>query len=99
SDCGCGRVARLTNTVTRTQMIHDQSARYMFSAMSLAWEDSAMIPSAGGSSFTHNHMPTEETVPASKPQKPPAGVARFQSIPSSTVPNSGAIKKLNNALT
>ena len=44
-------------------------------------------------------MAMEETVPASRPQKPPAGVARFHSMPSSTVPNSGAMKKLNSAWT
>ena len=44
-------------------------------------------------------MAIEETVPASKPQNPPAAVARFHSIPSSTVPKSGAIKKLNSACT
>ena len=55
--------------------------------------------SAAGSSFTQAHMPIEETVPASRPQKPPAGVARFHSMPSSTVPNSGAMKKLNSACT
>ncbi len=43
-------------------------------------------------------MPIELSVPASKPQKPPAGVARFQSMPRITVPNSGAMKKLNNCL-
>ena len=41
----------------------------------------------------------DDTVPASRPQKPPAGVARFHSMPSSTVPNSGAMKKLNSACT
>ena len=44
-------------------------------------------------------MPMELSVPASKPQKPPAGVARFHSIPRITVPNSGAMKKLNSACT
>ena len=28
-----------------------------------------------------------------KPQKPPAGVARFQSMPRITTPNSGTMKK------
>ena len=44
-------------------------------------------------------MPMEDAVPASRPQNPPAGVARFHSMPSSTVPNSGAMKKLNSACT
>ena len=39
----------------------------------------------------------EDAVPASSPRKPPQCVARFHSIPRTTVPNSGAIKKLNNA--
>ena len=38
---GFGLVSRLTTTVTITQMIHDHSARYMFSAMSLACGESA----------------------------------------------------------
>ncbi len=40
-----------------------------------------------------------ETVPAARPQKPPAGEARFQNMPSRTVPKSGAMKKLNSACT
>ncbi len=71
----------------------------MFSAMSLASGESAMMRSAAGSSLTQAHMPIEESVPDSRPQKPPAGVARFQSMPRSTVPNSGAMKKLNSAWT
>ena len=49
--------------------------------------------------FTHAHMPIEDSVPASNPQKPPACVARFHNMPSITVPNSGAMKKLNSACT
>ena len=41
----------------------------------------------------------DDPVPDRRPQKPPAWVARFQSIPSSTVPNNGAMKKLNRAWT
>ena len=41
----------------------------------------------------------EETLPASSPQKPPAGVTRFHIMPSSTVPKSGATKKLKSAWT
>ena len=37
-----GLVIRLTTTVTTTQMIHDHNARYMFSAMSFAYGESAM---------------------------------------------------------
>ena len=44
-------------------------------------------------------MLIEESVPHSNPQNPPGPVARFQSIPSTTVPNSGAMKKLNSACT
>src|SRR5262245_4490606 len=42
SEVGLGRVARLTSTVTTAQMTPDHSARNMFSAMSLASEDSAI---------------------------------------------------------
>ena len=89
----------LTATVTITQTSHDHRPLYMFSAMSLALVESAIMASALGSTFTHAHMPIDETVPASSPQKPPAGVARFHNMPSSTVPNSGAMKKLNSACT
>ena len=37
-------------------------------------------------------------VPASNPQKPPAAVILFHSIPRITVPNSGAIKKAEQRL-
>ena len=57
------------------------------------------IARAVGSIFTHAHMLTEDAVPASNPQNPPAPVARFHSMPSTTVPNSGAMKKLNKAWT
>jgi hypothetical protein len=53
----------------------------------------------GGENLTIAHMAIEETVPASRPQNPPAGVARFQSMPSKTVPKSGAMKKLKRACT
>ena len=55
--------------------------------------------SAPGSTFTQAHMAMEETVPASRPQKPPARVARFHNMPRMTVPSSGAMKKLNSACT
>jgi hypothetical protein len=42
-------------------------------------------------------MPIEEAVPQSNPQNPAGPVARFQSIPRTTVPNKGAMKKLNSA--
>lgn len=41
SASGFGLVTKLTATVTITQMRQDQSARYMFSAMSRAYGDSA----------------------------------------------------------
>ena len=44
-------------------------------------------------------MPMEEAVPAARPQNPPAGEARFHNMPSSTVPKSGAMKKLKSACT
>ncbi len=46
---GFGLVTRLTTTVTMTQMIQDQRARYMFSAISLAFGDMATYRSALGS--------------------------------------------------
>jgi len=49
--------------------------------------------------LTQIHIPIDETVPASSPQKPPAEVARFQSMPRRTVGNSGAMKKLKRAWT
>src|ERR1022692_712111 len=96
---GLGFVTRLTVTVTNTQITADHSARNMFSAMSFAWLESAMYCSAPGSALTHAHIAIEEAVPEARPQNPPAFVARFHSMPSSTVPNSGAMKKLNSACT
>ena len=58
-----------------------------------------MYRKADGSAFTHAHIATDETVPQSRPQKPPLGVARFHNIPRMTVPKSGAMKKLNSAWT
>ena len=45
------------------------------------------------------YMPIEDEVPANRPQNPPFGVARFHIMPSRTVANSGAMKKLNSACT
>ena len=59
----------------------------------------AMTAGALGSTFTQAHIALDDSVPASNPQNPPAGVARFHNMPSSTVPNSGAMKKLNRACT
>lgn len=98
-DSGFGFVNRLTITVTDAVIIQHHNALYIFSAISLACAESAIIFSAAGSIFTQSHMPTEETIPASNPQKPPAAVVRFHSIPKITVPNIGATKKLNNAWT
>src|ERR1035437_81665 len=99
SDSGFGLVIRLTTTVTITHTIQDQRARNMFSAISFALEDMATYCSAVGSSLTQAHMPMEDAVPAARPQKPPAGEARFHNMPSSTVPKSGAIKKLDRKST
>src|ERR1035437_440077 len=99
SDSGFGVVIKLTTTVTITHTIQDQRARNMFSAISLALEDMATYRSAVGSSLTQAHMPMDDAVPAARPQKPPAGEARFHNMPSSTVPKSGAMKKLNRACT
>src|ERR1035441_3075350 len=99
SESGFGLVNRLTTTVTITHTIQDQSARNMFSAISLALGDMATYFSAVGSSLTQAHMPMDDAVPVARPQKPPAGEARFHNMPSSTVPNSGAMKKLNRACT
>src|SRR6185312_4645929 len=96
---GLGLIAKLTNTVTSTQMIHDQRARYISSAIAFASAEPVIIASARGSILTHAHMPTEATVPASNPQKPPCEVVLFHNIPKITVPNNGAMKKLNNAWT
>ena len=41
----------------------------------------------------------EESVPTSRPANPPAAVVRFHSMPRITVPNRGAMKKLNRACT
>ena len=38
-------------------------------------------------------MPIETRIAVTKPQNPPAGVARFQSMPRITVPKSGTMKK------
>ena len=51
-----------------------------------------------GCSLTQMNMATDEPVPASNPQKPPAAVILFHSIPRITVPNSGAIKKAEQRL-
>ena len=48
---------------------------------------------------TISHMATEATVPVSRPQNPPALVARFHNMPRMTVPKSGAMKKLNSSCT
>src|SRR5450755_1858287 len=84
---GLGVVIKLTTIVTSTQTSQDHSPRYIFSAISLAWLESATYLSAEGSSLTQAHMLMDETVPASSPQNPPAAVARFHSIPRITVPN------------
>src|ERR1017187_4669952 len=99
SDSGFGLVNRLTTTVTIRHRIQDQSARNMFSAISLALGDKATYFRAVGSSLTQAHMPMDAAVPDARPQKPPAGEARFHNMPSSTVPKSGAMKKLNRACT
>ena len=52
-----------------------------------------------GFAFTIAHMVMDETVPASNPQNPPAGVSRLKSMPRRTVPNNGAMKKLKSAWT
>jgi len=49
--------------------------------------------------LTQAHMPMDAAVPEARPQKPPAGEARFHNMPSNTVPKSGAMKKLNRACT
>src|SRR5690242_3421165 len=92
SATGLGLVAKLTNTVTSTHIIHDHSARYISSAIAFASAEPVMMASARGSNLTHAHMPTDATVPASKPQKPPADVVLFHNIPRITVPNNGAMK-------
>ena len=71
----------------------------MFSAISLALGERAMIDKALGTNLTQAHIAMEDNVPTSSPQNPPAGVARFHNMPRSTVPNSGAIKKLKSAWT
>ncbi len=96
---GRGLVNRLTITLTPTDVLTDQSARYMFSAMSLASGEMATYVSAEGSALTHAQRPIEVRVPISRPQNPPALVARFQNMPSSTTPSSGEMKKLKSACT
>src|SRR6185437_16231825 len=97
SDSGLGFVAKLTNTVTSTHIIHDQRARYISSAIAFASAEPVIIAKARGSNLTHAHIPTDANVPESNPQKPPAAVVLFHNIPRITVPNNGAMKKLNNA--
>ena len=94
-----GAVAKLMATVTPTHTSHDHKARYMFSAIPAAFGENAMIDNAAGSSLPQIHNPIDEVVPSNSPQNPPAGVARFHNIPRSTVPNSGAMKKLKSACT
>ena len=60
---GFGLVIRLTTIVTMTQISQDQRARYMSSAMALAWVDMAISARASGLNFTIKNMPTEERVP------------------------------------
>src|SRR5579862_921839 len=76
SEAGFGLVARLTSTVTITPMRQDQSARYMSSARAWAFEESAMMASVAGFIFTSTNIPTDDSVPASRPQNPPAAVTR-----------------------
>src|SRR6185312_7427110 len=97
SPTGLGFVAKLTNTVTSTHIIHDQSARYISSAIAFASAEPVMMASARGSILTHAHMPTDANVPESNPQNPPAAVVLFHNMPRITVPNNGAMKKLNSA--
>src|ERR1035441_8979595 len=99
SESGLGLVTRLIRTVTAAHTSQDQMNRYRFSAIGLACEDRARIASAPGWSFPHSHSTFDDDVPNSSPQKPPAGVARFQSMPRITVANSGIMKKPNNAWT
>ena len=68
-------------------------------AMGFACGENAIYSSAAGSLLSQIHMASELPVPTNRPQNPPAGVARFQSIPRMTVPNNGAIKVANNACT
>src|SRR6185312_7029664 len=56
---GLGFVAKLTNTVTSTHIIHDQSARYISSAIAFPSAEPVIIAKARGSNLTHAHMPTE----------------------------------------
>src|SRR3989442_4975276 len=73
-----GFVARLTATVTITQMIPDHRARHISIARGLARGESAIRATLLGSSSTNVNITMEESVPASKPRKPPAEVAHFQ---------------------
>src|SRR5271157_2357139 len=76
SSSGLGLVIRLTATVTMTHTTHDHSARYMFSAMSRAFGESATYRSAAGLTLTHAHIPIDDNVPARSPQNPPCGDVR-----------------------
>ena len=44
-------------------------------------------------------MPIDDDDAEQQAQKPAGSVARFQNMPKSTVPNSGATKKLKSACT
>src|SRR5436309_3733206 len=72
-----GFVARLTATVTITQMTPDHRARHISIARGLARGESAIRAILLGSSSTNVNITMEESVPASKPRKPPAEVALF----------------------
>ena len=71
----------------------------MSCAIGFACDDSATYCSAVGSTFTQTHMPIDDSVPRNNPQNAAGPVARFHSIPRITVPNNGAMKKLNSACT
>src|SRR5690625_6336952 len=74
---GLGLVRKLMTTVTNTQIIQDQRARYISSAIALASLDPAITAKASGSILTQAHIAMEATVPASNPQKPPSAVVLF----------------------
>src|SRR6185312_9832565 len=51
-----GFVAKLTNTVTNTHIIHDQRARYISSAIAFASAEPVIFAKARGSNLTHAHI-------------------------------------------
>src|SRR5205823_10713956 len=99
SSSGLGLVTNVTSTVTTTQVTDAQSACHIAWASGWASGENANTLTQLGSNFIKRNTVMEVATPASSPQNPPMRLTPFESMPSTTVPNNGAMKKPNSACT